>query len=95
MRQRVKTGSFADFLELVRKSRREAALVGAAALILVSLTAFSFWLTHRVLKDFETADELNAIQRQTDKILSNSCALSKAASAVILLRARRTFSILM
>ena len=47
----MKTGSFADFLELVRKSRREAALVGVAALILISLTAFSFWLTHRVLRD--------------------------------------------
>ncbi len=56
----MRTGSFTDFLELVRKGRREAALVGAAALILISLTGFSFWLTHRVLMDFETADELNA-----------------------------------
>ena len=67
MRQRVKTGSFTHFLELVRKSRREAALVGAAALILVSLTGFSFWLTHRVLKDFETADELNAFNAKLTK----------------------------
>ena len=56
----MKSGSFADFLRLVRESRREAALVGAAALILISLTGFSFWLTHRVLSDAETADELNA-----------------------------------
>ncbi len=61
------TGSFTHFVELVRKSRREAALVGAAALILVSLTAFSFWLTHRVLKDFETADELDAFNAKLTK----------------------------
>jgi signal transduction histidine kinase len=56
----VKSGSFADFLRLVRESRREAALIGAAALILISLTGFSFYLTHRVLGDADTADELNA-----------------------------------
>lgn len=56
----MKTSSFADFFQLVRESRREAALVGAAALILLSVTAFSFWLTHRVLKDTEAADELHA-----------------------------------
>jgi signal transduction histidine kinase len=69
MRQRVKTGSFADFLELVRKSRREAALVGAAALILISLTAFSFWLTHRVLNDADTAHELNRYNAKLTKFL--------------------------
>ena len=52
----MKTSSFADFFQLVRESQREAALVGAAALILLSVTAFSFWLTHRVLADTETAD---------------------------------------
>jgi signal transduction histidine kinase len=65
----VKLGSFADFLELVRKSRREAALIGAAAFILISLTAFSFWLTHRVLKDAETAHELNAYNAKLTKFL--------------------------
>ena len=69
MRQRVKTGSFADFLELIRKSRREAALVGAAAFILISLTAFSFWLTHRVLNDAETAHELNGYNAKLTKFL--------------------------
>ena len=69
MRQRVKTGSFADFLELIRKSRREAALVGVAALILVSLTAFSFWLTHRVLNDADTAHELNRYNAKLIKFL--------------------------
>jgi hypothetical protein len=69
MRQRVKTGSFANFFELLRRSRREAALVGAAALILVSLTAFSFWLTHRVLSDAETAHELNGYNGKLTKFV--------------------------
>ncbi len=69
MRQRVKTGFFVDFLELVRKSLREAALIGAAALILVSLTGFSFWLTQRVLHDADTADELNAFNTKLTKFV--------------------------
>lgn len=69
IRPRVKTGFFAEFLELVRKSRREAALIGAAALILLSLTAFSFWLAHRVFKDAETADELNGYNAELTKFV--------------------------
>ena len=64
----MKLGSFGNIAELVRKGRREAALVGAAALILASLTGFSFWLTHRVLRDFETADDLNEIDEAAAKI---------------------------
>ncbi len=69
MRLHVKTGFFANFLELVRKGRREAALIGAAAFILISLTGFSFWLTHRVLKDADTADELNAYNAKLAKFI--------------------------
>ncbi len=58
-RARVKTGSFAHFADLVRRSRHETALIAAAALVLLVLTGFSFWLTQRVLGDAERADELN------------------------------------
>jgi signal transduction histidine kinase len=48
----------ADFPALIRGSRREAALIGAAAVILLLLTGFSLWLTQRVIADAETADRL-------------------------------------
>jgi signal transduction histidine kinase len=50
---------FSSLSALIRRSRGEAALVAGAAVILLCLTAFSFWLTQRVLRDAETADELN------------------------------------
>ncbi len=57
---RVKTELlFGTLPSLISKSRREAALIGIAALILLFLTGFSFWLTQHVLRDGETADELN------------------------------------
>jgi hypothetical protein len=57
---RAKTGLFAGFLTLIRRSKRETALIGAAALILLLLTSFSLWLTQRVLHDAETKDRLDA-----------------------------------
>jgi len=65
----VKTGSFAEFLELIRKSPREAALVAAAAAILISITGFSFWLTQRMLRDADTADELNGFNSKLTKFV--------------------------
>lgn len=44
---------------LMNKNRRETALIVAAALVLISITGFSFWLTQRVLSDAEKADDLN------------------------------------
>src|SRR5258706_7773307 len=44
---------------LIRRNRRETALIMAAALILLFITGFSFWLTERFLSDTEKADELN------------------------------------
>ena len=65
----MRSGSFEHFLELLRKGRREIALVGAAALILLCLTGFSFWLTQRVLGDVETADELNGYNAKLTKFV--------------------------
>jgi signal transduction histidine kinase len=48
-----------DLPSLMRRNRRETALIMAAALILLFITGFSFWLTQRVLSDAEKADELN------------------------------------
>jgi signal transduction histidine kinase len=56
----VKRRFLADFPALIRESRREAALIGAAAVILLLLTGFSLWLTQRVLRDAEVADQLNS-----------------------------------
>jgi signal transduction histidine kinase len=55
----VKRGFLYGFPDLIRQSRRETALIGAAAAILLLLTGFSLWLTQRVLSDAETADRLN------------------------------------
>jgi signal transduction histidine kinase len=56
----VRADSFLGTLpSLILKGRREAGLIGAAAVILLFLTGFSFWLTQRVLRDAETADELS------------------------------------
>ena len=68
-RARVRTGSFGQFRELLRKARREATLIGVAALILLFLTGFSFWLTQRVLSDTETADELNGYNAKLTKFV--------------------------
>ncbi len=65
----VKTGFFANFPGLIRKSRREAALVGAAAVTLLLLTGFSVWPTQRVLHDAETADGLNAFNARLTKFV--------------------------
>ncbi len=68
-RARVRTGSFGQFRELLRKARREATLIGVAALILLFLTGFSFWLTQRVLTDTDTADELNGYNEKLTKFV--------------------------
>ncbi len=57
---RLKTNFFDNFIALIQRGRRETALIGAAAVVLLFLTGYSFWLTQRVLHDAETADELNA-----------------------------------
>ncbi len=63
------TGSFAHFVALVRRSRRETALIAAAALVLIFLTGFSFWLTQRVLRDAEKADELNGFNAKLTQLV--------------------------
>lgn len=65
----MKTGFFTDFPVLIRKSRRETALLGAAAIILLLLTGFSVWLTQRVLRDTGTADEMNAFNARLTKFV--------------------------
>ncbi|MBT3072108.1 CHASE3 domain-containing protein [Rhodomicrobium sp. Az07] len=50
---------FHDVFSLFRESRREAALLGAAAVILILLTLFSVWLSHRLESDAGTAAEIN------------------------------------
>ncbi len=68
-RERVKSGSSGTLLQLLGKGPREAALIGAAALILLCLTGFSFWLTQRVLRDTDTADELNGYNAKLTKFV--------------------------
>jgi len=48
-----------DIVSLFSESRREAALLGAAAIVLIILAAFSFWLSHRLENDAQKAAELN------------------------------------
>jgi len=50
---------FSNVFSLIRESRREAALLGAAATVLIFLTTFSFWLSHRLEQDAIAARELN------------------------------------
>jgi signal transduction histidine kinase len=66
---RVKTGFFAELLALVQSSRRETALIGAAALILLLVTGYSFWLTQRRLHDAATANELNAFNAKLTQLV--------------------------
>ncbi len=55
----MKTGHPLRKLPLLMRSRpRETVLIAAAAIILIFLTLFSFWLTRRVFNDAKTADEL-------------------------------------
>ncbi|KAI95804.1 histidine kinase [Rhodomicrobium udaipurense JA643] len=51
--------SFRDIFTLFRESRREAALLGAAASVLIILTTFSFWLSHRLEDGSRTGAEMN------------------------------------
>jgi signal transduction histidine kinase len=50
---------FGTLPALIRRNGRETSLIGAAAVVILMLTGFSFWLTQRVLHDEEIADELN------------------------------------
>ncbi len=62
-------GFLSEFSARIRESRREAALIGAAAVVLLLVTGFSLSLTERVLNDAETADALNGFNARLTRLV--------------------------
>jgi hypothetical protein len=66
----VKTGrAFGKLPALMRSRPGETVLVSAAALILLFITLFSFWLTRRVFSDANTADELSRFNARLTSLM--------------------------
>jgi signal transduction histidine kinase len=66
----VKSGySFINFVASTTRSRRETALLGAAAVILLAITGYSYWIAQRQFQDAEIAARLNGFNAKLVKFV--------------------------
>lgn len=80
---------FRDIFTLFRESRREAALLGAAASVLIILITSSFWLSHRLESDGRMAAELNRYNAKLGRVARTMRTVESSQRGYLLTRAEQ------